>query len=101
MYVHLMKEAACVAGNSSSGIREGAFIGTPVVNIGTRQNRRLRGRNVIDVDYDTAAILDGIRSQMDAGPCESDVIYGDGNAGRRIADIIASADPAVQKTICY
>ena len=40
----------CV-GNSSSGIKETAVFGCPVVNIGKRQNGRLRGSNVIDVDY--------------------------------------------------
>ena len=37
-----MNTCSCLIGNSSSGVREGAFIGTPVVNIGTRQNKRLR-----------------------------------------------------------
>src|SRR5258708_11155635 len=36
-YVGLMARTACLVGNSSSGIREGAYIGTPVVNVGTRQ----------------------------------------------------------------
>ncbi len=48
-YVRLMNKTACLVGNSSSGIREGAFIGTPVVNIGSRQDMRERGSNVIDV----------------------------------------------------
>ena len=40
IYIHLMNTCACLVGNSSSGVREGATIGTPVVNIGTRQNKR-------------------------------------------------------------
>jgi UDP-hydrolysing UDP-N-acetyl-D-glucosamine 2-epimerase len=48
-YIRLMKKTSCLVGNSSSGIREGAFIGTPVVNIGSRQVMRERGQNVIDV----------------------------------------------------
>ena len=45
-YVKLMEKTVCLVGNSSSGIREGAFIGTPVVNIGSRQQMRARGKNV-------------------------------------------------------
>ena len=48
-YAPLLKNAACLLGNSSSGIRESAFLGTPSVNIGSRQHGRERGRNVIDV----------------------------------------------------
>ena len=48
-YITLMKKTSCLVGNSSSGIREGAFIGTPVVNIGSRQDMRERGENVLDV----------------------------------------------------
>jgi UDP-hydrolysing UDP-N-acetyl-D-glucosamine 2-epimerase len=101
VYLHLMKRTACLVGNSSSGIREGAYIGTPVVNIGTRQNRRLRGANVRDVSYNKKAILEGIGYQIDKGRYESETIYGDGKAGERIAEILVTADPAVQKTICY
>ena len=43
-----MQKCSCLVGNSSSGIREGAFLGTPVVNIGSRQDKRERGKNVID-----------------------------------------------------
>jgi UDP-hydrolysing UDP-N-acetyl-D-glucosamine 2-epimerase len=101
VYLHLMKRTACLVGNSSSGIREGTYIGTPVVNVGTRQNRRLRGGNVRDVPYEKNSILEGIRYQIGKGRYKSESIYGDGKAGKRIAEILVTADPAVQKTICY
>ena len=50
-YIILMSKTKCLVGNSSSGIREGAYIGTPVVNIGSRQNNRARGKNVLDVKH--------------------------------------------------
>ena len=43
-FLKLIKNSKCFIGNSSAGIREGAFLGVPVVNIGTRQNRRMRGK---------------------------------------------------------
>ncbi|MCH2196636.1 UDP-N-acetylglucosamine 2-epimerase, partial [Kordia sp.] len=51
-FLHLLKNCDCLVGNSSVGIRECSFIGVPTVNIGTRQNRRQRGKNVIDAEYD-------------------------------------------------
>ncbi len=100
-YVLLMKETKCLVGNSSSGIREGAFIGTPVVNIGSRQNNRDRGRNVIDVDYDKSEIKDAIIKQIKNGHYVKEDIYGDGNAGKKIAEILATKNVNVQKCITY
>jgi len=100
-YVRLMRKTACLVGNSSSAIREGAFIGTPAVNVGGRQDGRRRGANVIDVDYDHGAIVDAVRLQLDHGPYESEAIYGDGRAGERIADILASNEISIGKRIAY
>ena len=96
-----MNTTSCLVGNSSSGIREGAFIGTPVVNIGTRQNKRLRGNNVKQVGYKSEEILMGIKSQLAHGKYESNDMYGDGNAGVKIAEILLNSNPKIQKTITY
>ena len=100
-YVRLMRKAACLVGNSSSGIREGAFIGTPVVNIGTRQTARDRGSNVLDVPYDKDKIKVAIARQVSHGPYPMEPIYGDGHAGQRIADILSTEVVDVQKCITY
>ena len=100
-YVRLMLLCACTVGNSSAPIREGAFLGVPAVNIGTRQTGRDRGPNVIDVPYARAAIVDGIRRQLAHGRYPSDAIYGDGPAGRRIADVLATAPLSVQKRLSF
>ncbi len=101
-YVHLMKRTACLIGNSSSGIREGAYIGTPVVNIGSRQEMRERGSNVIEVPCDTAAIRDAVRTQIAHGPYAMEPIYGSGDAGEKVAAILANYGPIeVQKRITY
>jgi UDP-hydrolysing UDP-N-acetyl-D-glucosamine 2-epimerase len=101
VYIHLMNTAACLVGNSSSGIREGVFIGTPVVNIGTRQNRRMRSDNVIDAGYDSLSILSAVKKQLSIGKRRRDFMYGDGTAGARIADILARVEPPIQKVITY
>lgn len=101
IYIHLMNVTSCLIGNSSSGIRESAYIGTPVVNIGTRQNKRLRGKNVIQVDYESKKIISGIKSQLKKGKYIRSNIYGNGKAGYKIADILSKCDPPIQKTIVY
>jgi len=92
IFVKLMDMCACMVGNSSSAIREGAIIGVPAVNIGTRQQGRERGRNVLDVDYDREQILEAINSQIKVGKYDADYIYGDGKAGERIAKCLAEID---------
>ena len=101
-YVRLMKRTKCLVGNSSSGIREGAFIGTPCVNIGTRQNRRERGMNVIDVENNEAEIEKAISKQIEHGIYPMDPIYGTGNAGLQISEVLSNLNNVnIQKIITY
>lgn len=100
-YIRLMRKTACLIGNSSSGIREGSFIGAPAVNIGPRQQGRQRGANVIDVGYDREPIVEATRRQLGHGPYEHEPIYGDGRAGQRIADILARCELRIGKRIAY
>lgn len=101
IYLRLMARTACLIGNSSSAIREGSFIGTPSVNIGTRQQGRQRGKNVKDVPYDRLAIAQAIREQVAHGRYAPEPIYGDGRAGERIADILARETVSIQKRMMY
>jgi UDP-N-acetylglucosamine 2-epimerase len=100
-YLRLMTKAACLVGNSSASIREGAFAGTPAVNIGSRQDGRERGPNVVDVECEHRAIADAISRQIAHGRYPPAHLYGDGSAGQRIADILARAPLHVQKRIQY
>jgi UDP-hydrolysing UDP-N-acetyl-D-glucosamine 2-epimerase len=101
-YIRLMRLTACLVGNSSSGIREGAFIGTPTVNIGSRQSGRERGDNVVDVAHDRKAIAKAIHRQIAHGRYACDDVYGDGRAGVRIAQVLADLGSVrVQKQITY
>ncbi len=102
IFVNLLRHADCLIGNSSSGIRESCYFGTPTVNIGTRQQGRERGQNVIDASYDGEAIYQAILHQMAHGKYEPEFIYGNGQAGKKIADILAKADLSkIQKTNTY
>ena len=91
-YARLMGSCACIVGNSSSALREGAFLGTPAVNIGTRQSNRERGVNVIDVMPNAEDIEAAIRHQLERGRYEGNPLFGDGQAGERIAQILATVE---------
>ena len=101
VYISLMRRTACLVGNSSSAIREGAFIGTPAVNLGSRQDMRQRGKNIIDVDHNREEIADAMMQQIEHGRYESEPIYGDGHAGERIADVLSKCSWKLQKQITY
>lgn len=100
-YAILLRNARCLVGNSSSGIREGAFLGVPAVNVGTRQHGRQRGRNVIDVANRRDAIAAAMHAQIAHGRYDSDPVYGDGNSGAQIATALAAMPLGLEKTITY
>ena len=87
-FLRLIDNADCFLGNSSSAIREGSYLGVPSVNIGSRQSNREKSKNVIDVDYNAKKILNAVNYQIKHGKYKKDNLYGDRNAGLRIANII-------------
>jgi UDP-hydrolysing UDP-N-acetyl-D-glucosamine 2-epimerase len=99
VFVKLMAHCACMVGNSSAALREGSFLGTPAVTIGSRQQGRERGPNLVEVDHDREEIADAIRDQLAHGPYERSYVFGDGTAGKKIADVLAVARPEVQKRL--
>ena len=101
-FLRLLCNSKCLIGNSSVGIRECAFLGVPVVNIGTRQHGRLRGENVIDVSYEQEAIKNGILNRIQTeNRIIKDTIYGNGDSGKKIANILATIELRYHKTIMY
>ena len=87
------QKVVCV-GNSSSGIKETPVFGCPTVNIGSRQLGRLRGKNVLDTDYDTKSIIDTVMKciqdkKFRENCMETDNPYYLGNAGEKIAEVLA------------
>ena len=59
-----MADAAVLVGNSSAGLIEAASFSLPVVNVGSRQDGRIRGPNVIDVGYSRDEIKAGIQKAL-------------------------------------
>jgi UDP-hydrolysing UDP-N-acetyl-D-glucosamine 2-epimerase len=100
-FLRLIANASCLVGNSSVGIRESAYLGVPVVNIGSRQTGRERGANVLDTEYDRSLIRAAIDKQIGHGRYAADDLYGDGKAGPRVAQRIAEMPLTVVKRISY
>lgn len=100
-FLRLLCQSRCIVGNSSVAIRECSFLGVPAVNVGTRQAGRERGRNVVDVNYDRDEILAAIRLHLRQERLPSDTIYGDGRAGERIAELLATAPLNYNKRLAY
>jgi UDP-hydrolysing UDP-N-acetyl-D-glucosamine 2-epimerase len=107
LFLGLLRDAAMLVGNSSSGIIEAASFGTPVVDIGPRQLGRQRSGNVVNVPYQPGKIEAAIRRiWRDGHPVRSNCrnVYGGVAAGREIAGILARQKINVQllrKIISY
>ena len=100
-FFELLVNSRCIVGNSSVAIRECSYLGVPAVNIGVRQRNRERGPNVIDVGYDSDEIAAAMRKQISHGHYESTATYGNGDAGRRIADLLARVELTYDKQLAY
>jgi UDP-hydrolysing UDP-N-acetyl-D-glucosamine 2-epimerase len=89
-YARVLNHACCCVGNSSSFIREGAFLGVPAVLVGDRQKGREHGANAKFADYDRNEIERTLRQQIEHGRYPADKRFGHGDAGVRIAAELAS-----------
>lgn len=94
-YLALLKNCRCIVGNSSSGLLEAPTFRTPAVNIGRRQNLRYRGNNVINVDFETEAIVCAVKKAMSTDFKEYlmqniDYPYGDGHSSERILELLVN-----------
>lgn len=92
-YLGLLKNAECIIGNSSSGLLEAPTFKVPAVNIGRRQNNRVRGINVIDVDFDINAINEAYYKATSkafrlflSNMCKNP--YGDGKSAEKILKLL-------------
>lgn len=101
IFAGMIANARCVVGNSSSFIRECAFLGTPAVIVGDRQGGREHGRNVVHAGYNRHDIREKVLAQMAHGRYESEHIFGDGTAGKKIAAHLETADLKISKRCTY
>ena len=100
-FLKILYNADCLIGNSSVGIRECSFLGVKVVNIGNRQNKRDRGSNVIDVNYNSEEIFKATIDHSNNEKPIKENIYGDGDSGKKIAEILSEIKFPFTKVIQY
>jgi UDP-N-acetylglucosamine 2-epimerase (non-hydrolysing)/GDP/UDP-N,N'-diacetylbacillosamine 2-epimerase (hydrolysing) len=89
-YLSLLYHMDMVVGNSSSGLYEAPSFGIPSLDIGHRQEGRLRGTTVIHVPNEKDAILAGLWQGLNGGRLIPDNPYGDGRAATRIVDVLTT-----------
>jgi len=96
-YLCLLKHASCIIGNSSSGLLEAPTFKTPAVNLGRRQDKRLRGENVIDAPFEKEAVSLAIQKALSkefrerlGKNCHNP--YGSGDSSEKIIDILLKTD---------
>ena len=89
-YLDALACADVLVGNSSSGIIEAASCGTPVVNIGSRQQLRQRNANTRDCTGDSSSIGKALHAAFTGGRFAPANVYGDGRSGERIAELLAT-----------
>ncbi len=95
-YLNVLKASACLVGNSSGGIVETPSLGTPTINIGTRQFGRERAQNGIDANYNEEEIKKALQQALynqefkqQAALCRTPYDpHGDGNTSGRILKMI-------------
>jgi UDP-N-acetylglucosamine 2-epimerase len=105
----LLKHAKFIIGNSSSGILEAPSLHLPAINIGRRQDGRIQGANVLNVDgFDSDQIVSAASEAVDLrdlGFLESQPNpYGDGKSSDRILQILEETKitpELLQKKISY
>lgn len=91
-FYKIFQHASALVGNSSSFIREGAFLGIPAVIVGDRQQGRERGKNALEVLPKRDAVMAAVKKQMAHGRFSRDLLFGDGAASEKIVRIIAGTD---------
>lgn len=100
-FLKLLFNSKGIIGNSSVAIRECSFLGVPAVNIGTRQSGRQRGKNVVDVESHQDDIFKGIQAILEKTDRAGENVYGDGESGKRIADLLAKVPLTFEKKLAY
>lgn len=100
-FLRLLHNSKAIVGNSSVAIRECSFLGVPAVNIGSRQSGRERGANVVDVGHITSEIENAIRFQISREHFDCDLLYGEGDAGKKIASFLEKVELTCEKKLIY
>jgi len=89
-FLRLLKEADFIIGNSSAGIREAPYYGTPTVDLGTRQNNRVKHKSITNVSFDKVELLKAINSVKKVEQTNDFTNFGSGNSAQQFLDLLKS-----------
>ena len=82
-FLVLLKNAQFVVGNSSAGVREAPYYNIPTINIGNRQNNRVKSKNIISIDFHKDSIISSINLALSFEKFPRDIDFGDGNSDKK------------------
>jgi len=95
-YLSALAHMDVVVGNSSSGLTEAPSFGIPTVNVGKRQEGRLKADSVFDTPPRRDGILDAIAKAKARGRRNTVNPYGDGHSSQKIVAILKGiSDPTM------
>ena len=88
-YLTLLKNSDFIIGNSSSGIMEAPYYGTPTINLGDRQLNRAKLPTIKNIDFDEDKIIKTInRYSLKKITYKKSMFFGDGNSGKKFINIL-------------
>lgn len=91
-FSELLRHAACLVGNSSTGVREAPFLGIPSLDVGTRQTNRALAPSVVSCSADDTVAISSFLQNQWGQRYERDPGFGEGRAAERFVEVLA--DPA-------
>lgn len=87
-FLVLLKNAQFMIGNSSAGVREAPYYNLPTINVGNRQNNRVKSNTIISIDFIKEDIDNSIQEALKIGKIEKDVDFGDGNSDKKFYELL-------------
>ncbi|KAB7884535.1 UDP-N-acetylglucosamine 2-epimerase (hydrolyzing) [Poseidonibacter ostreae] len=87
-FLTLLKNSKFIIGNSSAGVREAPYYNIPTINIGNRQNNRVKSNTIKTISFEKIQIIDAINSSLKIGKVEKDVDFGSGNSDKQFFDLL-------------
>jgi len=101
-FYNILNKTICLVGNSSSGVREGCYLGLKNICVGSRQSGREIGKNTIMIENNEAKLLKILKKVIKSNSSKKrDYKYGDGNAGKKIIKILEKIDFKFEKKLQY
>jgi UDP-N-acetylglucosamine 2-epimerase (hydrolysing) len=88
-FLQLLKNADFIVGNSSAGVREAPHYGVPAINVGSRQNRRVKSEMVVNVEFSLDELLNAMRT-IESKPRLTEENFGDGQSASRFKGVMES-----------